>query len=199
MTPSDNPSSSASGGADYAVLKTASFDRKLRLYWLFQAAFIMLVSVVGIVLLPFWLLGIGQVWTRRLFESMEAELTERSLNYRKGLFFKVEKTIPLEQIQDLTIHEGPFLKALGICSLAVETAGQNTAGGGMARLTGIKDARDFRNAVLARRDVLKAGGSSAHDSVSGAAAASGDLGKVVELLTEIRDQVAVLNDRSGSS
>lgn len=179
---------SASGG--YQVLSKATFDPRLRRYWFWQAALLMIVTFVGIVVLPFWLLGLGQIWTRKLFNTLESELTEKSLNYRKGLFFRVEKTIPLEQIQDLTIHEGPLLKALGICSLAVETAGQNTAGGGMARLTGIQDARVFRNEVLARRDALKQG---MVISPQRQLDSSGDQGQqVVSLLTEIRDQLAVL-------
>ena len=189
---SSSEAAAAPSPGEYAVLSRATFDPRLRRYWFWQTAFVLILTVVGLAFLPFWLLGVGQIWTRKLFDSMEAELTERSLHYRKGLFFKVEKTIPLEQIQDLTIHEGPLLKALGICSLAVETAGQNTAGGGVARLTGIAGARNFRNAVLGRRDALKAGTFStrAMEADGAPTVEVGQLSRVEDLLTEIRDLLA---------
>lgn len=137
------------------VLERAEFDPKLRTYWFWNAVFVMVATVIGILVVPFWLLGFGQWWTRRQFRAMEAELCERSLSYRRGVLFKVEKTIPLEQIQDLTLREGPLLKALGLCSLSIETAGQSATSGSDARLTGVRDARAFRDAALARRDVLR--------------------------------------------
>ncbi len=191
LEPTDPIRESATAAGEYAALSGATFDSRLRWYWFWQVALILILTGVGVLALPFWLFGIGQVWTRKLFESMQAELTEKSLNYRKGVFFKVEKTIPLEQIQDLTIHEGPLLKALGICSLAVETAGQNTAGGGVARLTGIAGAREFRNSVLASRDAVKAGGWTAASRADASATATDDeMSRVVDLLTEIRDLLA---------
>ncbi len=39
------------------VLLEARFDEKLKLYWLLQVAWILAVTLMGIPLLPFWLLG----------------------------------------------------------------------------------------------------------------------------------------------
>lgn len=147
--------SGAVRSGDEVILEKAEFDPKLRTYWFWNAAFVMVASVIGIVVLPFWILGFGQWWTRRQFRAMEAELCERSMSYRRGVLFKVEKTIPLEQIQDLTLREGPLLKALGLCSLSIETAGQSATSGSDARLTGVRDARAFRDAVLSRRDLVR--------------------------------------------
>ena len=180
-------------GAGETVLERAEFDPKLRTYWFWNAVFVLVASIVGIVVLPFWILGFGQWWTRRQFRAMEAELCERSLNYRKGVLFKVEKTIPLEQIQDLTLREGPLLKALGLCSLSIETAGQSATSGSDARLTGVRDARTFRDAALARRDLLRGKSSSAAHE----AAPSG--GGVEEILRAMQTDLAAIRQRLESS
>ena len=172
------------------VLERAEFDPKLRTYWFWNAALVLLVSIVGIVVLPFWLLGFGQWWTRRQFRAMEAELCERSLAYRRGVLFKVEKTIPLEQIQDLTLREGPLLKALGLCSLSIETAGQSATSGSDARLTGVRDARVFRDAVLTRRDVVRG-----NRTESAPAGGGGEGGGTEEILRAIQADLAAIRRR----
>lgn len=178
------------GSEESRVLERAEFDPKLRAYWFWNAVFVLVVSVVGLLALPFWLLGFGQWWTRRQFRAMEAELCERSLNYRKGVLFKVEKTIPLEQIQDLTLREGPLLKVLGLCSLSIETAGQSATSGSDARLTGVRDARAFRDAVLARRDHLRAKSSTPSETP---ARPSG--GEVEGILRAIQADLAAIRRR----
>lgn len=191
---SDMPLDAESGRG--RILEKAEFDPKLRTYWFWNAVFVLVASLVGIVVLPVWLLGFGQWWTRRQFRAMEAELCERSLNYRKGVLFKVEKTIPLEQIQDLTLREGPLLKALGLCSLSIETAGQSATSGSDARLTGVRDARAFRDAVLARRDVLrgKAPESSASSTRRGGGEVEGILRAIQADLAAIRRRLEEPSD-----
>ncbi len=83
-------------------------------------------TVIGIAAVPFWVLGLGQWRSRRYFESLSCVLTERTLEFGKGFFFRVEKTVPLDRIQDLTVKEGPLLRAFGLCTLRVETAGQSS-------------------------------------------------------------------------
>ncbi len=101
------------------------FNPIIRTYLLLYIAFFLLVSVIGIVLLPFWLLGLGQWWSRHYFQKLSGELTERSLHFRKGILVEVEKTIPLENIQDVTFVAGPILRYFDLCILKFETAGQS--------------------------------------------------------------------------
>ena len=138
------------------------------------------VTVIGIVILPIWLLGLGQWYVRRSFEAMKCDLHERTLVVKRGIFFKVEKTIPLDKIQDLTVKEGPLLRALGLRSLKIETAGQGTPGASEADLVGIVNPLDFRDEVLRQRDSMSA------VPVSRPGTDEGTIG-TVELLTEIRD------------
>jgi putative membrane protein len=162
------------------LLLAAQFDSKLRSYWFLQVLLICVVTLVGIVVVPFWVLGWGQWYVRRAFDALRLELHERTLVVKRGILFKVEKTIPLDKIQDLTVKEGPLLRFLGLSSLKVETAGQGTPGASEADLVGIVDPREFRDRVLAQRD-----------ATAGSRPVASTLGRepddTVKLLTEIRD------------
>jgi putative membrane protein len=162
------------------LLTAARFEDKLRTYWFLQVALVFVATVVGIALLPIWLLGWGQWYVRRGFEALKCELHERTLVVKRGIFFRVEKTIPLDKIQDLTVREGPLLRMLGLRSLKIETAGQGTPGASEANLVGIVDPLDFRDEVLRQRDSISA----APVSRPGTDEETGD---TTELLTEIRD------------
>lgn len=162
------------------LLTAARFDDKLRTYWYLQFALILLATVVGILILPIWLLGWGQWYARRNFEMLMCELHERTLVVKRGIFFRVEKTIPLDKIQDLTVKEGPLLRWLGLRSLKIETAGQGTPGASEAHLIGIVDPLEFRDRVLRQRDAVSVAPAlppGIDEEASG----------VIELLTEIRD------------
>lgn len=172
------------------ILAHAEFDGKLKVYWFLQGIFAMLASVVGVILVPFWLLGLGRWYTRRAFDALDCALTERSLIVRRGVFFKVEKTIPLDKIQDLSLREGPLLKAFGLMSVKVETAGQSAAPhGSEANLVGVVDARGFRDQVLRQRDVVT-------ESVKGRTDRHEPLeGEQILLLREIRDEIVTIAER----
>ncbi len=137
-------------------LRRAVFDEKLVTYWMIGSLILLAVTFVGIPLIPVWLF-VGQGFHRRQWERMECVLTEKTLNVRRGVFFRVEKNIPLDKIQDMAMKEGPILRRLGLSSLTVETAGQSQPQGGDASLTGIVDAPAFRDAVLNQRDLVVGG------------------------------------------
>lgn len=63
----------------------------------------------------------------------------------------MEKTIPLENIQDVTFIEGPLLKHFNLCILKLETAGHSDPHSSQMNLIGIIEAPEFRSAILARR------------------------------------------------
>lgn len=134
----------------------ARFDEKLPLYLYLQSLGLLLVTVIGIPLIPIWLFA-GWFWARRYYAALRCELTNRRLRIHRGVIFQQDKTIPLDKIQDLSLHHGPVLRALGLCSLKVETAGQSGAQGSSdADLIGIVDALAFQEMVLAQRDLLDA-------------------------------------------
>ncbi len=139
----------------------AKFDPRLKTYTLLSVSGFLVVIIFGIIVLPFWLI-FGSIYINRYFDSLFCELTTRALHFKKGVWFQTERTIPLDKIQDLTFKEGPILRYFGLSHLKVETAGQSVQGGADMSLTGIIDARKFREMVLDQRDEItdKAGDSS---------------------------------------
>ncbi|MGM0545145.1 MAG: PH domain-containing protein [Bacteroidota bacterium] len=102
-------------------------------------------------MLPVYFL-VAPSFIKKYFNRLKANLTTRVLTFQKGVLFHLERTIPLDKIQDLTFKEGPLLKFFGLSILKVETAGGSGQGNADLTLIGIKDAADFRSRVLEQRD-----------------------------------------------
>jgi len=83
-------------------LPHAKFNPLIRPYLVITIGFTMLVTIIGIPLAVIWFLGVGQWWARHYFDKLECHLGDKSLRFRKGILVQVEKTIPLENIQDVT-------------------------------------------------------------------------------------------------
>ena len=172
---------------DETILRRAVFDEKLRAYWFWQGAFVLLVTVAGIPFLPVWFLGYGQFIGRKQFERLQCVLTERSLHVLSGYLFRTEKTVPLDKIQDLSLHEGPILRWLGLAALKVETAGSSGAQGQAdASLVGVIDAPAFRDAVLSQRDAVAPVGGGRPIAL---AATGGSGGADAATLADVRDSL----------
>lgn len=181
---------SSNSSSSPEVLLRAAFEPRLKKYFMLQSTFAMFASVIGIPLLPFWLLGLGRAIHRRQYEALECVLTPRSLNFHKGFLIRIQKSVPLDKITDLALVEGPLLRHLGLCSLGIETAGGGAATS-TAQLTGVVDAIAFRDAVLRQRDLVSSAGSEGApptyslDSMEDSSQ---------ELLSDIRDSLGRIED-----
>lgn len=133
----------------------AKFNPLIRPYLVLQIGFILAMTIVGIPLAVIWICGVGQWWARHYFAKLDCHLDDKKLRYRKGILVTVEKTIPLENIQDVTFIEGPILRYFHLSTLKFETAGSSAGQANDMHLTGIIDAHDFRNKILDARDALK--------------------------------------------
>ncbi len=139
------------------ILASAKFDSRLPTYFLLQTLFGLLVLFFTIPLIPIWAI-VGMAVHKKQYESLGCDLTERSLNIRRGFLFKVQKNIPLDKITDLAVNEGPVLRAFGLCSLKIETAGGGQGSNmGQAMLPGVVEALEFRDKVLDQRDLVAGG------------------------------------------
>ena len=167
------------------IIKQAEFNPKIKQYILLVVAFLLFISVMGIPILIVWFLGMGQYMSKRYYDNLECKLTNRHLEFKKGVLFKIEKTIPLENIQDLTFIENPFLKYLDLRILKIETAGQSNPKGSDMKLIGIIDSSKFKEQVLTQREFLQSGKQTNNDT----SIPSNE--KTNMLLEEIRD---LLND-----
>jgi membrane protein YdbS with pleckstrin-like domain len=147
---------------DSPVLLRAKFNPLIKPYLVLYVGMIMVFTVVLIPLALIWFCGVGQWWARHYFEKLECEMNATALRFRKGIIFQTEKTIPLENIQDVTFIEGPLLKHFHLSVLKFETAGQSAGQAHDMQLIGIIDAHDFRTEILQRRESAKRAMSSQH-------------------------------------
>lgn len=135
------------------ILNAASFNPKVKTYIFFVVLFTLITTVIGWPIVPFWLFGLGQWLSGKYFKTLMCELSNKNLRFSKGMIVHVEKTIPLENIQDLSFIGGPILRYFGLTLIKVETAG----GGGahnqnMMSMVGINDAENFKKAILNQRE-----------------------------------------------
>ena len=135
------------------IIKEASFNPKVKTYIFIVVAFYLTISFVGILILPVWLLGFGQWASKKFYNTLKCELSYKHLMFSKGIILHIEKTIPLENIQDLSFIGGPILRWFGLTMIKVETAG----GGGaqqsnMMSMIGVDNAEEFKNLILSQRE-----------------------------------------------
>ncbi|MGB5321217.1 PH domain-containing protein [Lutimonas sp.] len=136
------------------TIQEATFSPKIKTYILLSVGFFLLITIIGIPFLLIWLLGFGQYVSKRYYENLKCKLTTRHLIFSKGAFFMVEKTIPLENIQDLTFLQNPILNLLELRVLKIETAGSSNPHGSDMKLIGIVQAEQFKQQVLEQRELL---------------------------------------------
>lgn len=133
----------------------AQFNPLIKPFLVLKIGVVMMSTIVGIPLAIVWFLGVGRWWAQHYFDRLECHLDARSLRYRKGILVTTEKTIPLENIQDVTFVEGPILRRFDLSTLKFETAGHSAGQAADMQLTGIIDAQAFRAQIMAAREALR--------------------------------------------
>jgi putative membrane protein len=182
------------------VLAEATFDRDslVKYHWvglLPVCVFIVTIPIVIIVAIVY------AMFLDRMIASWSATLTRRSLIVRKGIFIKVERTIPLEKITDLSSSQGPIMRHFGLKRLGVETAGQSggTEGGALVSLIGIDDPDGFRQKVLDQRDRVtdneRPGMASSSAATTTAAPESNEVAATLHRIEAVLERIADRLDR----
>src|ERR1051325_2107801 len=133
----------------------AQFTPLYRPYLVITIGLTICITVIGIPLAIIWFCGVGPWWAGHYFHKLQCVLDGKTLRFRKGILFQVEKTIPLENIQDVTFIEGPILKKFHLATLKFETAGHSAGQAHDMRLTGIINAHEFRNRIIEARENLR--------------------------------------------
>lgn len=168
------------------ILLEAEFDRRVMGYGRLAVSLLLIVTVAGIPLIPFWLIW-SVSYLPKAYDRFSARLTPTSLELTRGVYFRSDSTIPLDRITDVRLHDDPLMRFSGIQGLKVETAGQSGTTGSEGNLIGVVDAAAFRDAVLRQREILQDGAQSAT-----ADTASSDN----DLLTEIRDLLKSIDSKT---
>jgi putative membrane protein len=141
-------------------------------------------TVIGLPFAVLWILGPGQWWARHYYDRLLCEVSRDELRFRKGIIFTLEKTIPLENIQDVTFIEGPLLRHFHLSTLKFETAGQSAGQAHDMKLVGIIDAHILRGEILERRLAARR-----RNSAAGTAPAGATESDDVRLLSEINGKL----------
>src|SRR6218665_90274 len=173
------------------ILRKASFNPKVKTYIFLVVLFYLCVSIIGLALVPLWLFGLGQWLSKKFFHTLHCQLRTKTLRFSKGIIFHIEKTIPLENIQDLSFYGGPVLRSFGLTLIRIETAG----GGGQHNsnsmsMLGVENAEQFKQEILEQREkVIRQ-----KNQNSGPLAASSGTGLSEQLLTEIRNELVEIKN-----
>lgn len=97
------------------------FTNTLPKYLFYKYAFDLGQSMVLIPVLIIWFLGLGQYICKKYAENIKCRLTNNCLYWTGGVFFREEKIIPLDKIQDVVIVTGPLMDYFGINTVIVKT------------------------------------------------------------------------------
>ncbi|GBL04966.1 PH domain-containing protein [Glaciecola sp. KUL10] len=135
------------------VILKASFNPKVKTYWMLLSVIFSSIFIISIPLVPFVLL-ITFLVSSAVLKAMSAELLERKLVVKRGVWFKIEKSIPLEKITDVGMMQGPLMRMFGLYRLDFETAGQSGPGA-LVSMIGINQAEAFRERILQQKDLLQ--------------------------------------------
>lgn len=176
---------------DSIIVQEAEFNPRIKQYIFWYVALIMLATLVGIPLLLIWMTGFGQYICAKYYDHLKCSLTAHHLEFKKGAWFKVEKTIPLENIQDLTFIDNPLLRYFDLRMLKIETAGQSNPAGSDMTLVGIIGAHEFKQKVLKLREEF-----SKYRYSSSAKESASEKDPEIELLKEIRDLLKEIKNKN---
>ena len=143
-------SQSDQGGVTGDTVLEAQFDLEIIAYLRLYVSGILLITVVGIPLIPFWLI-VSAWYGREFMRRQSARLTTQALEIRKGVFFRSESTIPLNRITDLRMHDGPLMRHYNVRGMKVETADSRELREARETCLACVAAAGFRDAVLRQR------------------------------------------------
>jgi membrane protein YdbS with pleckstrin-like domain len=128
-------------------------------FFLFVGLFIILLLTrpglpIAFLALAGWLVvtgtvaALGHVWPAVEHRHLFYRLSDRSLQIRRGVFWRERITVPRNRIQHTDVSQGPLERQFGLATLLVHTAGTEFA---RVSLPGLENGR-----ALAIRDHLMA-------------------------------------------
>jgi len=183
-------------------------------------AIMFVLPVLGIILLiPALILAIvpdifAYVAIHLRYDTMWYVLSDRAIRIRRGAWIIHEMTISFENVQNVTVRQGPLQRYFGIADVVIDTAGGTVTHskhgshlhGNHGLIQGIADAPRIRDLILARLKQSKTAGlgdeehDALHDNLHhaknhdlhgmGAAAFTSEH---IAVLHEIREELRMMN------
>ena len=145
-------------------LLSAKIDNKVKHYWLVLTLIICVCGIISIFVIPL-IVPIVLFAVHKHLQALSVELFHRKLVVKRGIFTKIEKSVPLEKITDISMVQGSLMRAFGLYRLNVETAGQSGVGA-LVSVLGIIEANTFREKVIAQKDAITGQVASAESDIS---------------------------------
>jgi len=90
------------------------------------------------------LIAIFLLWVHLYYESMWYELREDEMSWKRGIWFRTTGIVPYNRITNLDIRQGPVMRALGISTLAIQTAGYSGQVASEIKIEGVTSAEELR-------------------------------------------------------
>jgi hypothetical protein len=137
-------------------------------------------AVLGGVLL---LVVLFFAWVSLYYDSMWYELRDDEMSWKRGVWFRKTGIVPYNRITNLDIRQGPVMRALGISTLSIQTAGYSGQALPEIRIEAIVHAEELRE--LIRTQVRETGRGGDGTGTGALMAASTDL-QILEELRKIR-------------
>jgi membrane protein YdbS with pleckstrin-like domain len=161
----------------------------------------------GLLTAPIWLVVIvapdvlAYIAIHLAYDTTWYVLSDRSMRIRRGIWTIRETTITFENIQNVNIVQGPFQRWFGFSNLSVSTAGGGGSAHGEATsmsfhhgwIEGIDHAEELRTRILAKSQHTAGLGDDHPSSASSPSPNMGSSLQQVDLLREIRELTAQLN------
>ncbi len=131
-------------------------------------------------------------WVGLYYESMWYELRDDEINWKRGVWFRKTGIVPYNRITNLDVRQGPFMRYLGISTLAIQTAGYSGQAVPEIRIEAIEHAEELRELI---RAMVR--GSAQHDDGTGNTTLSSMKGPTVDqqILGELKSIRALLEKR----
>jgi uncharacterized protein len=131
-------------------------------------------------------------WVGLYYESMWYELREDEINWKRGVWFRTTGIVPYNRITNLDVRQGPFMRALGISNLALQTAGYSGQAVPEILIEAVEHAEELRECI---RSMVR--GLPAKDDGTGNTTTSSTNGLPVDqqILGELKSIRAVLEKR----
>ena len=122
---------------------------------------LVLVILAIIVLVP---VLVFFAWVGLYYKSMLYELREDEMSWKRGVWFRKTGIVPYNRITNIDIRQGPVMRALGISTLSVQTAGYSGQAVPEIRIEGIEHAEELRELIrsLVRQPSIGGDGTGGH-------------------------------------
>jgi membrane protein YdbS with pleckstrin-like domain len=87
------------------------------------------------------------IWVSLYYDSMWYELREDEMSWKRGVWFRRTGIVPYNRITNLDLVQGPVMRALGISTLSIQTAGYSGQAVPEIRIEAIEQAEELRELV----------------------------------------------------